>query len=95
MKILRMTIVIVFLVVLAAFSYVFVNEKLNADYTYPEITINEDMIDVSLSATHEELPHMTKRTATSPTRSLSSRYRSSSSRASVSLHTPYATATIT
>lgn len=55
MKILRMTIVIVFLVVLAAFSYVFVNEKLNADYTYPEITINDDMIDVSLSATHEEL----------------------------------------
>lgn len=55
MKILRITIVVLFLVVLAAFSYVFVNEKLNADYTYPEIKIEEDMIDVSLSATREEL----------------------------------------
>lgn len=55
MKILRTTTVILFALVLAVFSYVFVNEKLSADHTYPTITVAEDIIDVSLNASREEL----------------------------------------
>lgn len=55
MRILRGFVLLLFVVTLAAFSLVFVREKLTEDKTIPEITVKGDIIDVSLKATDEEL----------------------------------------
>lgn len=55
MKILRIVVSILFVFVTVASSYVFISEKLSVDKTLPSITVEDEMIEVSLKATDEEL----------------------------------------
>lgn len=55
MRILRISVVVLFVIVLAVFSLVFVREKMTRDTTIPKITIEDEIIEVSLKATDEEL----------------------------------------
>lgn len=55
MRVLRISVLIIFLIVSVAFSLVFVKEKTTKDTTLPQITIEDEIIDVSLEATDEEL----------------------------------------
>ena len=55
MRILRVSVVVLFVIVFAAFSFVFLKEKFTKDTTIPQITIEDELIDVSLKATDEEL----------------------------------------
>lgn len=54
MKILRLCVSVLFVLVLAIFI-IFEFQKLNVDTTLPVITVESDMLDVSLDATYEEL----------------------------------------
>ena len=55
MKVLRIVILILFVFVTIAATTVFVSEKLSVDKTIPQITVDGDMIEVSLKATDEEI----------------------------------------
>ncbi len=55
MKIFRLIISLLFVAIFAVFSVVFISEKIKEDKTIPVITIENEIIDVSLKATDEEL----------------------------------------
>ena len=55
MKLLKIIVLIAFVFVSIASAAVFVSEKLAVDKTIPEITVEGEMIEVSLKATDEEL----------------------------------------
>ncbi len=55
MRILRGVVLALFIIVFALFSFVFIREKINTDNTIPAITVEGEIIDVSLEATDEEL----------------------------------------
>ncbi len=55
MKPFRIIVLIVFVIVSIASAAVFISEKLAVDKTIPEITVEEEMIEVSLKAKDEEL----------------------------------------
>lgn len=55
MRILRRAVLIVFILVLAAFSFIYIREKITTDKTIPQIKIEDEIIEVSLNATNEEL----------------------------------------
>ncbi len=54
-KVLRIVVSIIFVLTSIVFVYYFVNEKLNTDNTVPVITVKDEIIDVSLHASDEEL----------------------------------------
>lgn len=55
MKALRIIVVIAFVFVSIASIAVYISEKIGTDRTIPQITVEEEMIEVSLKATDEEL----------------------------------------
>lgn len=55
MRILRLTVTVIFVITSALFLMFFVNEKMTIDKTMPVITIDGEMIDVSINATEKEL----------------------------------------
>lgn len=55
MRILRISVLLIFVIVFALFSLVFVREKLTKDTTIPKITIEDEIIDVSLKVSDKEL----------------------------------------
>lgn len=55
MRVLRGSVLVLFIIVFAAFSFIFVREKLTSDKTLPVIKVEGEIIDVSLKATDEEL----------------------------------------
>lgn len=55
MKAFRIIVLIAFVFISIASSAVFISEKINTDKTIPQITVEEEMIEVSLKATDEEL----------------------------------------
>lgn len=55
MKLLRFIVLIAFVFVTIASATVFISEKVRTDRTIPVITVNGEIIDVSLKATDEEL----------------------------------------
>ncbi len=55
MKVFKIVVLIAFVFVAIASSAVFISEKLSTDRTIPVITVEEEMIEVSLKATDEEL----------------------------------------
>ncbi len=55
MKLMRIIILIAFVFISIATVTVFIGEKINTDRTIPQITVEDDMIEVSLKATDEEL----------------------------------------
>ncbi len=55
MRVLRGVVLALFVVTFVAFSLIFVREKLTTDKTIPKITVEGEIIDVSLKATDEEL----------------------------------------
>lgn len=55
MRIFRLIISLLFVVVFAVFSVVFISEKIKTDKTIPVITIENEMLDVSLGAKDKEL----------------------------------------
>lgn len=55
MRIFRLIISLLFVVVFAVFSVVFISEKIKEDKTIPVITIENEIIDVSLKTKNEEL----------------------------------------
>ena len=55
MKVFRIIVVIVFVLVTIFSAFVSIKEKINTDKTIPQITVEEEMIEVSLKATDEEL----------------------------------------
>ncbi len=55
MRILRGSVLALFLIVFLAFSFIFVREKITTDTTIPVIEVQGEIIDVSLEATDEEL----------------------------------------
>ena len=55
MKAFKIIVLIMFAFVSIASAAVFIGEKLAADKTIPQITVEEEMIEVSLKATDEEL----------------------------------------
>lgn len=55
MRVLRISVLVIFVLVSAVFSLVFVKENTTQDTTLPKITIEDEIIDVSLKATDEEL----------------------------------------
>lgn len=55
MRIYRLVISLLFVVVFALFSVVFISEKISEDKTIPVITIENELIDVSLKADDSEL----------------------------------------
>ncbi len=55
MRIFRLIISLLFVVVFAVFSVVFISEKIKTDKTVPVITIENEMLDVSLKADNKEL----------------------------------------
>lgn len=55
MKLLRIGVLVLFVIVSAVFAWLFIDEKLNADKTVPIITIESDVLEVSLNADNEEL----------------------------------------
>ncbi len=54
MKILRTTVLVLFIIVFALFCIISF-QKRNADSTYPKITVTDDVLEVSISATDAEL----------------------------------------
>ncbi len=56
MRILRISVTVIFVVVLAVFC-VFRIQQLSADTTYPVITIDGDLLEVSISASKQDLMH--------------------------------------
>lgn len=55
MKLFRIIVAVLFVLTTIATTLVFVKEKLETDTTIPEITVEGELIDVSLKATDEEL----------------------------------------
>ncbi len=55
MRILRSTVLVLFVVTLVAFSFIFIREKLTEDTTIPQIEVKGDIVEVSLDATDEEV----------------------------------------
>ncbi len=55
MKAFKVVVVIAFVFISIASASVFISEKINTDKTIPKITVEEEMIEVSLKATDEEL----------------------------------------
>lgn len=55
MKYIRPAIIVIFIVVTIIFSVDWYRDKQKTDYTYPEIEIGAEQIDVSVKATREEL----------------------------------------
>ena len=55
MKAFKIVILIAFVFISIASAAVFIGEKIGTDRTYPVITVEEEMIEVSLKATDEEL----------------------------------------
>lgn len=55
MKPFRIIVLIAFVIVSIASAYVFISEKMAVDKTIPQITVEGEMIEVSLKATDEEL----------------------------------------
>ena len=55
MRILRGSVLALFIIVFVAFSFVFVREKITTDTTMPVINVEGEIIEVSLQATDEEL----------------------------------------
>lgn len=55
LKILRIATLLLFAATVCVFAIFFVNEKKNTDTTYPEIEIAEDVLEVSIDATDEDL----------------------------------------
>ena len=55
MKLLRIGVLVLFVIVSAVFGWMFIDEKLNADKTVPVITIESELLEVSLEADNEEL----------------------------------------
>ena len=55
MKILRITVIVIFVAVTAVFLRTYIGEKLNYDETIPVITVDSDIIEVSFRAGDEEL----------------------------------------
>lgn len=55
MRFLRIAVSALFAVTLIVFSYFFISNKLNRDDTIPVITVEGDMLDVSIKATNEDL----------------------------------------
>lgn len=55
MRILRRAVFIVFILVFAAFSFIYVREKITTDKTIPQIKVEGEILEVSLKATDEEL----------------------------------------
>lgn len=55
MKFLRIGIIVLFVIVSAVFGWMYIDEKINADKTVPVITIESDVLEVSLTADNEEL----------------------------------------
>ncbi len=55
MRFLRIAVSAFFAVTLIVFSYFFISNKLNSDDTIPVITVEGDMLDVSIKATNEDL----------------------------------------
>lgn len=51
----RIAVSVLFAVVLAAFSYFYIDHKLSIDETLPVITVEGDMIEVSINATDDDL----------------------------------------
>ena len=99
MRFLRIAVSALFAVTLIAFSYFFISNKLNRDDTIPVITVEGDMLDVSIKATNEDLlkgvtAHDDKDGDITSKLSLS-RSQNSQKRAFAKSPTPCATATIT
>ena len=55
MKPFRIIVLIAFVFVSIASAAVFISEKISIDRTIPQITVEEEMMEVSLKATDEEL----------------------------------------
>lgn len=55
MKVFKIIVVIAFVFISIASAAVFISEKINTDKTIPQITVEEEMIEVSLKAKDEEL----------------------------------------
>lgn len=55
MKIIKIIVSLLFVILTVASAAVFIGEKVNTDKTIPQIKIEEDIIEVSLKATDEEL----------------------------------------
>ena len=55
MRVLRVSVILLFVAVSAIFGYLFYQEKTTTDTTIPEIKIKDEIIDVSLKATDKEL----------------------------------------
>ena len=55
MKFLRIGILILFAVVFLVFGWMFIDEKINQDKTLPVITVDSEMLEVSLNADEAEL----------------------------------------
>ena len=55
MKFLRIGVIVLFVIVSGVFGWMYIDEKINADETIPVITIENDMLEVSLTADDKEL----------------------------------------
>ncbi len=55
MRILRGSVLTLFVITFIAFSLIFIREKITTDTTIPQITVEGEIIEVSLKATDEEL----------------------------------------
>lgn len=55
MRVLRGSVLALFIIVFLAFSFIFVREKITKDTTIPKINVEGEIIDVSLKASDEEL----------------------------------------
>lgn len=55
MKLFRIIVIILFAIALTGTAFVFISEQLRTDKTIPEISVEEELIEVSLKATDEEL----------------------------------------
>ncbi len=54
LKVLRIVTIVLFVVAVGLFAVFYVHEKKTTDLTYPEIKIEEEMLEVSISATEED-----------------------------------------
>lgn len=55
LKVLRIATIVLFVAVVGLFGVFFINEKRTTDNTYPEITIEGDMLEVGIDATDEDI----------------------------------------
>ena len=61
MRLLRVAVIVIFIFTSVLFSMFYTREKLTTDKTKPVITIEEEILDVDINATKEELLKMNKK----------------------------------